>query len=84
MDKPKSLSPLTLLRNGSRARIAYFAAGLQSEKRLQALGLAPGKEVVKLSGLPFHGPVVVCVDNSQVALGYGLAQKVMVEPLEGS
>ncbi|ACX52258.1 FeoA family protein [Ammonifex degensii KC4] len=82
MDKRPNLCPLTLLKNGSKARIAYFTAGAQAEKRLKALGLAPGKEIVKISGLPFHGPVVVNVNHSQVALGYGLAQRVMVEVLD--
>ncbi|RDV81715.1 FeoA family protein [Ammonifex thiophilus] len=84
MDKRSNLCPLTLLKNGSKARIAYFVAGAQAEKRLRALGLAPGKEIVKVSGLPFHGPVVININHSQVALGYGLAQRVMVEVLDES
>lgn len=47
-------------------------------KKLQSLGLRPGKEITKLSGLFRGGPVVVRVDGFQLAVGYGQALRVLV------
>jgi Fe2+ or Zn2+ uptake regulation protein/Fe2+ transport system protein FeoA len=66
-------------KKGMRARVRQITGGTQAVKRLQALGILPGKEIVKVSEMPFHGPVVVNVEQTQVALGFGLAKKVIVE-----
>jgi len=39
----------------------------------------PGKKIMKISGIPLSGPVIVDIDRTQVALGFGLAKKVLVE-----
>jgi ferrous iron transport protein A len=52
-------------------------AGFQA--RLQALNIRIGKRIKKISTNPFRGPIVVEVDSSRVAIGYGMAQKVMVD-----
>ena len=52
-------------------------AGFQT--RLQALNIRVGKRIKKISANPFRGPIVVEVDSSRIAIGYGMAQKVIVE-----
>lgn len=47
--------------------------------RLQALGLHPGKKVTKLSTFFQKGPVVVEIDRSRLAMGYGRANRIFVE-----
>lgn len=47
--------------------------------RLEALGIRPGKKVTKISSALFHGPVTLRVDNAQVAVGFGMAKKIIVE-----
>jgi len=76
-DKP----PLTLpeLKNGTFGRIIKITGSQQALKRLSALGLVPGKKIMKISGIPLSGPVIVDIDRTQVALGFGLAKKVLVE-----
>jgi ferrous iron transport protein A len=39
-----------------------------------------GQRVRKLSALAMGGPIVVRVNRAQVAIGRGMAQKVMVYP----
>jgi len=73
---------LSELKNGTHGRIIKIGGGQQAVKRLSALGIVPGKEIVKVSGMPLHGPVIVDVDRTQVALGFGLAKKVFVEVLD--
>lgn len=73
------------LKKGVRGRIYGITGGLQAVRRLQALGIIPGREIVKVSEMPLGGPVVVNVEQTQVALGFGLAKKVVVEvPNENS
>ena len=43
------------------------------------MGLRPGKTITKLAALPGHGPVTVEVDGSHVAVGHGIARKILIE-----
>jgi ferrous iron transport protein A len=47
--------------------------------KLEAMGLRPGKVVTKVSSQFMAGPVTVAVDGRQVAMGRGIAARVMVE-----
>jgi ferrous iron transport protein A len=46
--------------------------------RLQALGIMPGKIVTKVSSAFMRGPVVIVVDRVQVAIGFGMASRIIV------
>ncbi|PIU56399.1 MAG: hypothetical protein COS88_02920, partial [Chloroflexi bacterium CG07_land_8_20_14_0_80_51_10] len=49
--------------------------------RLTALGIRPGKRITKLSSMLMHGPVTVELDaGHQVAIGFGMAGKIIVDP----
>jgi len=48
-------------------------------RRLDALGIRPGKKVTKISSTLFRGPVILRVNNSQVAVGFGMARKIIIE-----
>ena len=48
-------------------------------QRLDALGIRPGRKVTKLSSTLFRGPVMLRVDSTQVAVGFGMARKIIVE-----
>jgi ferrous iron transport protein A len=71
--------PLAELPAGSSARLAEIRGGRQLTRRLLALGLRVGSEIVVLhhrgSGL------VVSHGDTRVALGGGIADKLWVEPL---
>ena len=47
--------------------------------RLESLGIRVGKKVTKVSAQLMRGPVTVRIDNSQVAIGFGMAKKILVE-----
>ncbi len=57
--------------------------GFRLAKRLESLGIRPGSQVTKVSTLFNRGPVVVSVCGTEVALGFGMAKKVMIEPGPG-
>ena len=48
--------------------------------RLDALGIRPGKRVVKVSSMFMHGPVTVQINGTQVAIGFGMSKRIIVEP----
>ena len=47
--------------------------------RLAAMGILPGRKVTKVSSMLFRGPVTLKVGRGQVAIGFGMAKKVIVE-----
>ena len=47
--------------------------------RLNALGIRPGKRITKVSAMFMRGPVTLQVDRAQIAIGFGMAGKIVVE-----
>lgn len=62
-----------------RGQGPMWGHGSMSIRRLEALGIRPGKKVTKISSMLFRGPVTLRVDNAQVAVGFGMANRVVVE-----
>ena len=67
------------LRPGEKAVIRSVVGGLGIVRRLEALGLRPGKNLTKVSSQFLGGPITIIVDGRYVALGRGIAARVMVE-----
>ena len=61
---------------GQKVRLVRIDAGKKLTHRLNELGLTPGVEVllVQASG----GPLLLCVRDSRVAIGRGMAEKLTV------
>lgn len=76
---PDGRSPLSRHVPGRPLRLVAVEAGRALAVRLAAMGLLPGVRVdlVRRSG---RGPVVVAVKGVRIALGRGMADKVMVAP----
>ncbi len=72
--------PLPMVAPGEKVRVSLFNGGEQIRKRLADMGIFIGQEVEVLNK---GGPIIVSVKGSRVALGHGLAQKVMVTPISG-
>ena len=47
-------------------------------KRLADLGLTPGTKVTVVKSAPFNGPLEVCVRGSRLAIGRGMASRILV------
>jgi len=64
---------------GEKSTIVAVRVGWGMQRRLADLGLTPGTEVRMISsGRP--GPVVLEVRGSRLALGQGVAEKIIVRP----
>ncbi len=74
--------PLPLLPENSEAVVVEVRGGWGLERRLAELGFTAGARVRVLRSTG-PGPVLVLVRGSRVALGRGLAMRILVEPAEG-
>lgn len=75
--------PLSLAKQGERLTIREFTGGVNARMRLMSMGLRAGDEIEVLTNLN-SGQVVVALDYSRYALGRGLAEKIMVQPVDGN
>lgn len=75
--------PLSLAGRSDTVRIARYRSGTQMESRVKDLGLAPGV-TVKILRNDGHGPLLLLVGGSRLALGGGMARKIMVTLEEGN
>jgi Fe2+ transport system protein FeoA len=73
----KNISLIQMKKN-QRGQIAAISAGHNLENRLMSMGIYKGKEITKLSHFALKGPVAVKVGRSVLALGHGIAGRVMV------
>ena len=48
-------------------------------KRLTDLGLTPGTNVTVVKSAPFNGPLEVTVRGSRLAIGRGMASRILVD-----
>jgi ferrous iron transport protein A len=76
---PNEQLTLAQMRTGQTGTVVGVLGGRGLIGRLDALGIRPGKKVTKLSSTLFRGPVTFRIDNSQVAVGFGMAAKIIVE-----
>ena len=78
MDK----EPITLveMRRGQKGTVLQIKGGHGLVNRLNALGILPGKKVTKVSAMLMKGPVTIEVDRVQLAIGFGMAKKIIVKP----
>ncbi len=43
------------------------------------MGIRPGRRITKVSAMFMHGPITVEVDRVQLAIGYGMAARIIVQ-----
>jgi len=77
-DEGESLVPLAALKPGQKGVVRKIAGGELMARRLAAMNIRPGKLVTKVSAMLMGGPVVISVDGRQLAIGHGMAHKVLV------
>lgn len=70
--------PLTDLPAYVDGIVVALDGGYGMQARLRSLGIVEGKRLRKLSDIGRRGPVVVLIERTQVAIGYGIARRVMV------
>ncbi len=72
---------LIQVENGKTVRLLRFQGGRGLNQKLSQLGLCPGENARVLRHAPLGGPVLIEVEGRSIALGRGVASKVIVEEL---
>ncbi|MBU4222602.1 MAG: ferrous iron transport protein A [Euryarchaeota archaeon] len=70
---------LTDLQPGQRARILRLEGGHGFQRNLRLRGIREGKIVEVITRQPIGGPVVISIEEGEIAIGRGMASKVIVE-----
>jgi len=70
---------LAQMEAGQAGVVVQIFGGHGLTRRLEVLGVRPGKRVTKISSMLLRGPVTFQVDSTQIAVGFGMANKIVVE-----
>ena len=69
---------LARLKKGQSGTVINIQGGRNLADRLSAIGIRPGKRITKVSSMFLSGPVTVQVGQTQVAVGHGMARKILL------
>jgi len=58
--------------------VVEIRGGFGMITRLNAMGIVPGKRIVKISSMIARGPITVEVDRVQIAIGFGMAKRIII------
>jgi len=64
---------------GQTGTVVEIGGGQGLVRRLSAMGIRPGSRITKVSSMFMRGPVTVRVGQTQLALGFGMARRILVE-----
>ncbi|MBN2419428.1 MAG: ferrous iron transport protein A [Deltaproteobacteria bacterium] len=76
--KGRSLMPLSLAGCGEKLIIMEMRAGKSAQLKLTSLGLCPG-DIIEIVHNDNHGRLVIAHNNTRVAVGRGIAERIMVD-----
>ncbi len=76
-----STVPLSLVKPGEHVRVSVIRSGRGMRTRLHAMGLTLGSTLEVLNSVQGH-PVILQVMGSRVAIGYRMAQKILVRKIQ--
>lgn len=77
MDDNKLIDLISLEEN-SYGEVVRIVGGKMTRLRLESLGIYEGVKIKKISKALLRGPVIIEVKNSKVAIGYGMAKRILV------
>ena len=69
---------LARMRAGQSGMVLRVEGGHGLVNRLNALGIRPGQKITKVSSMLMRGPVTIQLGTAQVAIGFGMANRIIV------
>ncbi|MCY6484477.1 FeoA family protein [Clostridium aestuarii] len=72
-----SVIPLAFINRGEKAKIQEINGGDTFSKKMIEMGFNKGTEIEIVNN--DRGPLIVAVGESRIALGRGMAQRIMVQ-----
>ena len=73
------LIKLTDMKRGEMGIVSNIDGGIGVVQRIQNMGLRLGKKIKKIEGHHQKGPQTVLIDNFKIAIGFGMAEKIIIE-----
>lgn len=70
---------LTQMQPGETGIVKEIQGGLGLARKLQSMGVRSEKKITKVSSHFWHGPQTVKIGNIQIAVGFGMARRILVE-----
>ena len=64
---------------GQSGKVVELQGGHGLINRLSAMGIRPGKKITKISSMLMRGPVTIQSGHTRLAIGFGMANKIIVE-----
>jgi ferrous iron transport protein A len=72
---------LDQLSMGANARVVNFVGGPGLYRNLSQMGIHPGDTIVVSGSGAFRGPLLVEIHGIRIALGRGVARRIVVQPI---
>ncbi|HDK28144.1 MAG TPA: ferrous iron transport protein A [Candidatus Atribacteria bacterium] len=73
---------LDLIKEGQKVKVVDIYGGWGIRQRLGCLGIHPGDIITVRKSAIMRGPILISIHGNQVALGRGIAKKILVEVIE--
>ena len=73
---------LTQIARGKEVKIVEINGGKRFNQKIEAMGLRVGVNIKKLSAQVLNGPVTIKIGSTKVAIGHGMAKKILVRRKE--
>ena len=75
----RKLVALRQMQPGQRGQVVQIQGGPGLINRLAAMGIRPGNRITKISAMFMRGPVTIRSGHTRLAIGFGMANKIIVE-----
>ncbi|MGQ9799282.1 MAG: FeoA family protein [Ignavibacterium sp.] len=72
--------PLSLCRSGNDLEVIKVLGGMGIVRKLSEIGIYPGVRIFIVNN-SYYGPILIALNSIRVALGRGIAAKIIVKPL---
>ena len=73
---------LAALASGKEGKVVSFQCGRGMSCRLESMGIRTGSHIKKTGSQSMNGPITVKIGHTSLALGHGIASKIIVEPVK--
>lgn len=70
---------LTQIKKGKSVKVVEIIGGHKFMEKVDAIGLRVGSRIIKVSTQVLSGPVTIKIGNTKLALGHGMAKKILVD-----
>jgi Fe2+ transport system protein FeoA len=81
-NKQIPLVNLIQLCSGNSGKVIKVHGSHMMIAKLEAMGVLPGTIITKKSAILGKGPIILTRGSTQFAIGYEIAQKILVEPIK--